>query len=190
LSLYEAPSAGDGERRQIEAWTTKAVQEHPEADVLATKLGVIYLRQGRFDDAERLLRRVIDGHPDNPHALNGLAWLLSLRDSGGAAEAVRLIDRAIEIQGKDPSFVDTRAVALIRLGQADRALEDLLVVRKQSPRNPSHALHLAWAYRVKGQDDLARAQLDDADRLGLNLQTLDPLERAIVVKLRQELSRG
>jgi tetratricopeptide (TPR) repeat protein len=190
LSLYDAPSAGDGERRQIEAWTTKAVQEHPELDLLASKLGVIYLRQGRFDDAERILRRVIDGHPDNADALNGLAWLLSLRDSGRASEAVRLIDRAIEIQGKAPALADTRAVALIQLGQADRALEDLLQVRKQSPRNPSYALHLAWAYRAKGQDDQARSQLDEADRLGLKLQALDPLERAIVVKLRQELSRG
>jgi Flp pilus assembly protein TadD len=81
-------------------------------------------------------------------------------------------------------------VALIRLGQADRALEDMLVARKQSPRNPSYALHLAWAYQAKGQDEQARSQLDEADRLGLKLQALDPLERAIVVKLRQALSRG
>ena len=110
--------------------------------------------------------------------MNNLAWLISLRDSGKAQEAIALIDRAIEVRGESPSLTDTRTVARIQLGQVDRAVEDLLAVRKQSPRNPSFALHLAWAYHARGQTDGAE-QVQEAEKLGLKASRLDPLELAI-----------
>ena len=65
LLLYDAPSAGEAEKRQIEAWVAEAVQKRPDATLLASKLGVIWVRQGRFDEAEALCRRVLAGNPDN-----------------------------------------------------------------------------------------------------------------------------
>jgi Flp pilus assembly protein TadD len=76
------------------------------------------------------------------------------------------------------------------LGQLDQAVVDLLAVRKQSPQNPSFALHLAWAYHAKGQTDQARTELHEAERLGLKAGRLDPLELAVFQRLRKELSRG
>jgi Flp pilus assembly protein TadD len=94
----------------------------------------------------------------------------------------------VAIEGEAPSLADTRAVARIQLGQVDQALADLLAIRKQSPRRPSFALHLAWAYHAKGRDDRARTELREAEKLGLKPGTLDPLERAIFQRLRKELS--
>ena len=188
LPLYDAPSAGEAEKRQIEAWVAEAVQKRPDATLLASKLGVIGIRQGRFDEAEGLFRRLLASNPDNVDALNNLAWLLALRDSGKAVEAVELIGRAIRIQGETPSLADTRAVACIQLGQIDRAVEELLAIRKQAPQNPSFALHLAWAYHAKGQSDQARTELQNAEKLGLKPRALDPLEFAIFQRLRKELS--
>jgi len=105
-------------------------------------------------------------------------------------EAVELIGRAMRIQGEDPSLADTRAVARIQLGQIDRAVEDLLTVRKQSPQNPSFAMHLAWAYHAKGRIDQARTILREAEKLGLKAGRLDPLELAVFQRLRKELSPG
>jgi Flp pilus assembly protein TadD len=81
-------------------------------------------------------------------------------------------------------------VARLQLGQVDRALEDLRAIRKQSPRNPTFALHLAWAYQANGQRDQARMQLQEAEQLGLRPRALDPLELAIFQRLRKELARG
>jgi tetratricopeptide (TPR) repeat protein len=188
--VFNAPSAGEAERQQVEAWVAEAVRRLPDSILLASKLGVIWIRQGRFDEAEGLLRRVLSGQPDSTDALNNLAWLLSLRDPGKAGEAVALINRAIDIQGEVPSLADTRAVARIRSGQFDQAVTDLLAIRKQSPSNPSFALHLAWAYYARGQRDRARAEFQEAEKLGLEPRILDPLELAIVQKLRHELSSG
>src|SRR5262249_50190620 len=109
-------------------------------------------------------------------------------DQSKAGEAVELVNRAIAIEGEAPSLVDTRAVARIQLGQVDQALANLLAIRKQSPQHPSFALHLAWAYHAKGQDDQARTELREAEKLGLKPGTLDPLEGAIFERLRKELS--
>ncbi len=151
---------------------------------------MIWVRQGRYDEAERLFRRLVAANPDSPDALNNLAWLLALRDSGKVAESVELINHAIAIKGEDPSLADTRAVARIKLGQIDQALGDLLEIRKRSPQNPAFALHLAWAYQAKGQTDQARTKLKEAEKLGLKPSTLDPLERAVLKRLQEELSRG
>ena len=56
----------------------------PTRSGLASKLGVIWIRQGRFDEAEGLFRRLLAGDPDNADALNNLAWLLALPGQGKA----------------------------------------------------------------------------------------------------------
>ena len=140
----------------MEAWVAEAVAKRPDAVLLTARLGAIWIRQGRFDEAEALFRRALASNPDNAGALNNLAWLLALRDQNKAREAIELIDRAIEVLGENPSLVDTRAVARINSGQTDQAVEELLAIRKQLPHKPSFALHLAWAYHAKGKDDEAR----------------------------------
>jgi tetratricopeptide (TPR) repeat protein len=190
LELYDAPSAGEAERRQVEAWVSEAAQKRPDAISLASKLGLIWVRRGRFDEAEGLFRRLLVGDPDNADVLNNLAWLLALRDKGKAQQALALINRAIDVAGTVPSLVDTRAVVLIRAGQLDKAVEDLGNARASNATNPSYALHLAWAYQASGQTERARLQLQEAEKLGLRPRALDPLELAVLQNLRSELSPG
>jgi len=187
LLVLEAPSTDETQKRQVKAWLAEAIRKRPDAVFLTARLAAIWIRQGRYDEAEALCRRVLTSAPDNAGALNSLAWLLSLRDQGKAEEAVALINRAIETLGENPSLADTRAVARIKLGQIDRAVEELLTIRKQAPKSPSFALHLAWAYHAKGQNDHARTELQDAEKLGLEPKALDPLEHAVFQKLRKEL---
>jgi tetratricopeptide (TPR) repeat protein len=190
LELYDAPSASEAQRRQVEAWAGEAVRMRPNAVVLASKLGAIWLRKGQFKDAEELFRRLLISAPDNADVLNNLAWLLALRDQNKIQEALALIERAIDAHGPTPPLVDTRAVVLIKAGQLERAVQDLVKVRSSNPTRPSYALHLAWAYRAKGQTDEARACLNEAEKLGLKSRALDPLELAVFLRLRHELFPG
>ncbi len=187
LSLYDAPSADEVQKRQVEAWVAAAVEKRPEVTVLAARLGVIWIRRGRFDDAEGLFRRLLTSNPADVDALNNLAWLVAMRDRGNAAAALGLINRAIEIQGPNPSLLDTRAVVLIRSGQPGRAAKDLEEARKLNPNNPSPVLHLAWAYQMSGQVDQAKQVFRQAGELGWRVAKSDPLERELMEKLRQDL---
>jgi Flp pilus assembly protein TadD len=173
----------------VEAWVSTAVQKRPEALGLSARLGAIWIRQGRFDEAEALYRRIRAGEPDNAEALNGLAWLLALREQGKVPEALDLIDRAIELQGPSPALVDTKAVVLIRAGQFDRAIQDLSKAQGVDPRNPSLALHLAWAYQAGGKTQDARKAFQQAETLGWKPEQSDLLERSFMDRLRQDLGR-
>jgi tetratricopeptide (TPR) repeat protein len=190
LSLYDAPSADQTHRRQVEVWLAAAIRTRPEALGLSTNLGAIWLRQGRFDQAEAAFRRVLSTVPYDIDALNNLAWLLALRDQGKTSVALELIDRAIDARGPVPALIDTRAVVLIRAGQLDKAVEHLNQAKASNAGNPSFALHLAWAYHAQGRIDQARTELKEAEKLGLRPMALDPLERAIVQKLRHDLFPG
>jgi tetratricopeptide (TPR) repeat protein/predicted TPR repeat methyltransferase len=187
--VVDAPSAGEAEKRQVEAWVAEAARQRPDAVGLRVKLATLWLRQGRVDEAEGLYRRILAESPDHADALNGLAWLLALRDQGKAREALELINHAIEVTGADPSLVDTRAVVLIRAGQLDRALGDLDLARAGDPRNPSFALHRAWAYREEGKTDEARKAFQQAQDLGWKVAKSDPLERSCIDKLQHDLAR-
>ena len=188
LVVFDAPSVGEAEKRQVEAWVAEAVRKQPDATLLASKLGVIWIHQGRFDEAEALFRRLLAGNPDMTDALNNLAWLLALRDQGKAQEALGLIDHAIEVGGAVPSLLGTRAVVLIRAGQVDRALIDLDRARIVDPRKPSLALHRAWAYQAEGKTDKARTAFQQAKDLGWKLAASDPLERPFLDRLGRELT--
>jgi anaphase-promoting complex subunit 3 len=188
--VYDAPSADATQKLQVETWLAEAVQMRPDLPRLVAGLGTIWIRQGRFDEAEELCRRVLASDRENIGALNTLAWILAICDHGKTQEAIELIDHAIKILGENPSLVDTRAVARIRSGQSERAVQELLTIRNQAPQNPSFALHLAWAYHAQGRSDQAWTELQKAENLGLKPNSLDPLERAVFQRLRKALLGG
>jgi tetratricopeptide (TPR) repeat protein len=185
--VYDAPSADDDQKRQVEAWVFEAIRKQPNAVGLKARLGAIWIWRSRYDEAAEWYRRMLAENPDNPDALNNLAWLLALRDQGNVQEALGLIDHAIDVMGAIPSLVDTRAVVLIRAGQLDQAILDLNRARSAEPRNPNFALHLAWAYQGKGKSDEARKAFQLAKEMGWTVAKSDPLERILTERWGREL---
>jgi tetratricopeptide (TPR) repeat protein len=189
LAAYDAPLADEAQKGQIEAWVVEAIRQRPQATDLVPKLAAIRLRQGRYDEAQSLYRRALAGGSEDPQALNDLAWVLSQRDPSPSKlrEALALINRAIDVAGEDPDRLDTRAVILLQLGQARPALLDLGRALKLRPSAGGIHLHLARAHWMTKNEPEARKALRRAVELGLNLETVDPLERAGYLQLRQEL---
>jgi hypothetical protein len=58
------------------------------------------------------------------------------------------------------------------------------------PRNPSLALHLAWAYQAQGRLDEARRAFQQARDLGWQPARSDPLERSFLDQLDRTLGPG
>ena len=190
MSVYDVASADATQRRQVEAWAADAVRKRPDSALLTAGLGTIWIRQGRFDEAEALCRRVLATNPDNVGALNTLAWVLAFRDQAKTKEAIELIDHAVEVLGENPSLVDTRAVARINSGHFDRAVQELLAIRKQVPRNPSFAY--IWHGPITPKDKLTRHVRNCGwpRSWALNRGFSIPLERAVFERLRKALLRG
>jgi tetratricopeptide (TPR) repeat protein len=190
VSLYDVLCTDENRRRQVESWASEAIEKSPDMISLATRMAAFWLQQGRFEEAEDMLRRVLLSSPDDPAALNNLAWLLAFRDKERASEAQELIDRAIEVDGPDPTLLDTRAVVLIQQGRLDQAIDQLTRAVADHPAAMSFARHLAWAHEAKGNVEEARKEFSRAESLGLKPLELDPLERAVVEQLRSHLFPG
>jgi Flp pilus assembly protein TadD len=187
LALLEAPGASEAERTRAETWLARACEIAPRRVDLLTKLAIVRIRQGRIAEGETLNRRALAQNPDYLEALNNLAWVLSLHQPARTEEALRLLDHAIAIAGPEPNTLDTRAVVLLRAGRAADALSDLRALKQIARNSPTVTAHLAWALQQVGRIEEARSVWLDAVRLGLVLESLDPLEKAAMRGVQSEL---
>jgi Flp pilus assembly protein TadD len=119
-------------------------------------------------------------------ALNNLAMLLAERPAD-RAEALRLVDLAIEIVGKDPGLLDTKGAILVYSSRPAEALPLLLSATRGESADPRHHLHLAVAYRDLGQLDEAKAQLKIALDRNLDRQLLMPTDQRLLAEMRAQL---
>ena len=185
--LEAGKTVTDEQRQRVEGWIADALRQ--QAGPPSIRLGLARLRtqQRQYDQAESIYREVLGSSPDNVAALNNLAWLLSFQ-TGKEQEAIDLIDHAVELAGADPSLLDTRAVIHLNKGRADLALRDLNRAIAISPNRPVLYFHLARAHQAAKEDAEARKAFRQAEQLGLKPETVDPRERELFLKVRQELT--
>ena len=150
-------------------------------------LASLHSQQQRYDQAESIYRAILGSSPDIVLALNNLAWILSFQP-GKEKEALALIDHAVELAGAVPGLLDTRAVIRLNNGRADLALGDLRTAIAVSPQLADLHFHLARGHHAAKKNGEARRALRQAEQHGLKPETVDPREREIFLKLRQELS--
>ena len=110
---------------------------------------------GRFDEMERLLRRVIELKPDHGHAYNALGYALADRGKR-LPEARDLIQRALELRPGDPFVTDSLGWVEFRLGNREEALR-LLRAAWQSRPDTEIGAHLGEVLWSLGMRDEARA---------------------------------
>ncbi|MEX2480687.1 MAG: tetratricopeptide repeat protein [Gammaproteobacteria bacterium] len=145
MAIYDAALAGD--RYDSELLYTRAM--------LAEKMGLI-------DVLERDLRTIIAAEPDNAQALNALGYTLADRTTR-YAEALELIERALELNPDDFYILDSMGWVLYRLGRLDESIAFL--ERARTLRNdPEVAAHLGEVLWVKGERDAARSVWESALR--------------------------
>ena len=114
----------------------------------------------RFDDMERLLRRVMVLKPDHQHAHNALGYSLAERNLR-LPEAKALILKALEIAPGEPFITDSLGWVEYRLGNRAESLR-LLRGAYQSRPDVEIAAHLGEVLWVNGERDEARRVLRDA----------------------------
>jgi len=187
LAIYKAKSVTEPQRRKVEAWLQEMVHQKPDNLVLNTKLADMRTLQGNYPEAEAIYRRSLGANRDNVEALNNLAWQLALREDN-PEEALKLVDRALDIAGPNPTLLDTRAVILMQLNQGDKAVEALREAVRSRPDKPTYYFHLARAYQMTKSPSEARKALERSKVLGLNEAIIDPLERGTYRKLSREIA--
>ena len=125
-----------------------------EAAMLADKLG-------KYDASEKFLRKLIQVKPDNAHAYNALGYRL-LERNVRIAEAVALVERALQLTPDDHAIMDSVGWGYYRSGRLD---ESVAMLRKAYAGNadPEIAAHLGEVLWIRG--DKAEAAKIWQDRL-------------------------
>ena len=107
-------------------------------------MGVTYDKMGQLRYAEFVYRILIRDYPDFPLGYDGMAVTLS--KSGRAREAIPFHQKAITLNGKDPSFHYNFAISYLMLGDVKNAQEQQ---QQLQAIDPNMAQHLATAIARK-----------------------------------------
>ncbi len=141
--------------------TEQAVQILEQADAEITDsaeikydLAMLYERQGRYDDFERLMRRIIELAPHNANAYNSLGYTFADRNIN-LDEAEELLEQALELEPDNPYILDSVGWYLYRSGDYSGAEEYLRRSWHQLPSGEV-AAHLGEVLWMMQRRDEAR----------------------------------
>lgn len=148
-TLASLPERTDAERRRkglAEAQLWRDLQRHPEALAaygrlverfpddpdLAYEQAMAAERAGQLAEMERLLRQLMQRHPDYHHAYNALGYALADRNER-LPEAKGLIQKALQAAPNDAYILDSLGWVEYRLGNLDEARRILQDAYRRQP---------------------------------------------------------
>ena len=148
---------------------------------LVYEMAMVAEKLDRFDEMERLLRRVIAGKPDSPHAYNALGY--SLADHNlRLGEARQLILKALEFAPGDPFITDSLGWLEFRSGNLTQAQQILETAFKAKP-DAEIATHLGEVLWAQGRRDQALAIWREGARIDAGNEALQETVKRLRVKL-------
>lgn len=180
--LYHTDRADDAE-----PYLVAALKLQPDSSMANTTLGMVKLKQRKFDEAKGFLEKAIAGDHRNHAALYRYAFLLSREgrdefgyttgfDKATAAKMREALRKAIAI---NPAFTESYEllafVDLVNNEELDDAVAHLQTALKYQPGNQRYALRLAEIY--SRQLKLAEA-LEIAEKIARTSDESDVKSRA------------
>ena len=144
LVLGLAVSAALADARQTAVWVdplhlwNDVLAKYPDSVMALDTLGILYLQDGKLDEAQRAFERVIELVPGFSAAHYGLGVVFSRR--GNWEPAAASLESALAIEPKDRDAALLLAKSHEQRGQPDRALDRYQQI---VDRDPSVAV--AWA---------------------------------------------
>ena len=108
----------------------------------------------------RKFEAILNQHPDNFLALNGLAEALA--DEGRLDEAALLAQKAVALAPENGMILDTLGWILHQQGKTSEAIVTLREALDALPDHPIVLYHLGAAYQAAGNEELGRDHLEKA----------------------------
>ena len=153
ISVLEATAAGDADRVITEL--KQLVTKYPDEKDALLQLGRYTASRERYDEAIGYLKRAVEADPLYKLGYNLLAYCYS--QTGEFEQALRAIDRYIELAPDEPNPYATRGDILARDGRIDEAINSLnqAVSLKRDFADYRILLTLGQMYVLKGEYDSA-----------------------------------
>ncbi|MEW6327044.1 MAG: tetratricopeptide repeat protein [Thermodesulfobacteriota bacterium] len=149
-------------------------------------IGNLYLKMGRKNEAEDAYQKAITLDPAQPDAYNNLACLY-LQNGRNLDEAQKMAERAVSLSEPTPRrifeqryrYLDTLGMVYLGRGEVDVALRYLREALDITPVEDKVFLtevygHLAGAYRMKGDEVLAKKFLEEMVKIDGSVKSPKP----------------
>jgi protein O-mannosyl-transferase len=121
-------------------------------DVAENNLGIVFLRQGRLDEAISLLQAAVDLRSDNSPAHENLAK--ALLQKGQVADALIHYRKLLELQPDNIEVHNIVGTVLIQQGRMREGVEEWQKVLAIQPDNGNAMSNLAWVFATSPDDSL------------------------------------
>lgn len=144
--------------------------------------GIALERTGQFPKAETDFRAALKIHPDSAQVLNYLGYSLVDRNEN-LDEALRLIQRAVELRPDDGYILDSLAWAYFRLGRYPESVAPMERAVSAMASDPLVNDHMGDIYWMVGRQREAEIQWHRA-------LSLKPETEAETTRIRAKLDRG
>ena len=102
----------------------QVVQQHRDAAIYNTELGIAYMRRGDLAVAQTKLDRAVKENPDDPDVHNARALLFARL--GEPEQADREYREAMRLAPKNPDFQNNYAIYLCGVGRVDDGVQTFL----------------------------------------------------------------
>jgi tetratricopeptide (TPR) repeat protein len=121
-------------------------------DVAENNLGIVFLRQGKLDQAISLLQAAVDLRPDNSPAHENLAK--ALLQKGQVADALIHYRKLLKLQPDNIEVHNIVGTVLIQQGRIREGVEEWQKVLVIQPDNGNAMSNLAWVFATSPDDPL------------------------------------
>jgi protein O-mannosyl-transferase len=121
-------------------------------DVAENNLGIVFLRQGKLDEAISLLQAAVDLRPDNSPAHENLAK--ALLQKGKVADALIHYQKLLELQPDNIEVHNIVGTVLIQQGRIREGVDEWQKVLAIQPNNGNALSNLAWVFATSPDDSL------------------------------------
>jgi uncharacterized protein (TIGR03790 family) len=162
----------DGARRFLEEATARDSRLASAQTILAT----LYEQAGEHDKAVTRYRRVLELNPENPIALNNLAYALAVHQNN-PQEALPLAQKAYGIAKASPNICDTLGWVHHLLGDNEKARGVLEEALKGGRGSSEMHFHAAVVYDALGQKQQAAEALARALELDPEMAKREDVRR-------------
>ncbi|HYO77398.1 MAG TPA: protein kinase [Thermoanaerobaculia bacterium] len=157
--------------------TQQSIQRQPSPQAYSN-LGFLYYFTGRFADAAGTFEKAAELAPRDPIYRRNLGdayrWMRG-NEAKARAEYTRtleLCDDLLRVNRNDAEVQRTRAVAFAKLGNTAAARAAILRALEIEPRLSANAYEAAVIANLAGFEEEASARLQQAIRLGANIQNI------------------
>jgi tetratricopeptide (TPR) repeat protein len=139
----------------------KARQGQPGNAPIMTNLAMLYDMQNKRDVARKYYEMSIKTDPNNPLALNNLAYLIT-ESNGDLDLALSYANRAKQRLPAHPEVNDTLGWIYLKKNLTDNAIDTFRTLVVQSPQSPTYHYHYAMALLQKGDRENAKKECQSA----------------------------